>query len=130
WGDARVTLLGDAAHAMGNAIGQGAAQAIEDAVILADTLGSTDDPVAGLRLYEQRRMPRTHLAQMATRASGSPPHLEKRYLAWYRNLKMRRVPESVFVNGWKDVMTFKDGIAILQSHGSGAHAAGAEQLRA
>jgi FAD-dependent urate hydroxylase len=115
WGDARVTMLGDAAHAMGNAIGQGAAQAIEDAVILADTLASATDPIAGLRLYEQRRMPRTHLAQMATRASGHPTSLEKRYLSWYRNLKIRRVPEGKFVDGWRDVMTFKDGIAILQS---------------
>jgi FAD-dependent urate hydroxylase len=115
WGDARVTLLGDAAHAMGNAIGQGAAQAIEDAVILANSMASSDDLIAGLRQYEERRMPRTHLAQMATRASGSDPRLEKSYLAWYRNMKMRKVREEVFVNGWRDVMTFKDGIAILQS---------------
>ncbi|HEY1528466.1 MAG TPA: FAD-dependent monooxygenase [Candidatus Angelobacter sp.] len=124
WGDVRVTLMGDAAHAMGNAIGQGAAQAIEDAVILADTLAATDDLIAGLRRYEDRRMPRTHLAQMATRASGSAPQLEKRYLAWYRDLKLRRVPEEVFINGWREVMTFRDGIAILQSRKSRADLAG------
>jgi len=120
WGDGRVTLLGDAAHPMGNAIGQGAAQAMEDAVILADTLAAADDPVAGLRRYEERRRPRTRLAQMATRASGSPPKLEKRHLYWYRNWKMRRLPEKMFVEGWREVMTFRDGMAILKSRGERA----------
>lgn len=118
WGEGRVTLLGDAAHAMGNAIGQGAAQAMEDAVVLADTLASTDDLITGLRRYEERRMPRTRLAQMATRASGHPIRLEKPYLYWYRNLKVRRVPEEVFVAGWREVMTFRDGITILKSRNS------------
>jgi hypothetical protein len=60
-------------------------------------------------------MPRTRLAQMATRASGHPIRLEKPYLYWYRNLKVRRVPEEVFVAGWREVMTFRDGITILKS---------------
>ena len=34
-----MTLLGDAAHAMPNDLGQGACQAIEDAVVLADRAG-------------------------------------------------------------------------------------------
>jgi 2-polyprenyl-6-methoxyphenol hydroxylase-like FAD-dependent oxidoreductase len=38
WGSGRVTLLGDAAHPMTNAFGQGANQAMEDAVVLADSL--------------------------------------------------------------------------------------------
>jgi 2-polyprenyl-6-methoxyphenol hydroxylase-like FAD-dependent oxidoreductase len=59
WGDERVTLLGDAAHPMTNAAGQGANQTIEDAVVLADRLGQAADPVAGLRAYEQARIRRT-----------------------------------------------------------------------
>jgi 2-polyprenyl-6-methoxyphenol hydroxylase-like FAD-dependent oxidoreductase len=34
WGSGRVTLLGDAAHAMTPNLGQGACQAIEDGVVL------------------------------------------------------------------------------------------------
>lgn len=113
WGEGRVTMLGDAAHAMGNAIGQGAAQAIEDAVILAETLKTTGGSISGLRQYEQRRMPRTRLAQMTTRQSGHPMYLEKPYLAWYRNLKVRRLPADKFVDGWREVMTFSDGLNIL-----------------
>lgn len=58
WGRGRVTLLGDAAHAMTNAIGQGANQAIEDAVVLARCLERNDGPAAGLREYENLRRPR------------------------------------------------------------------------
>jgi 2-polyprenyl-6-methoxyphenol hydroxylase-like FAD-dependent oxidoreductase len=60
WGSGRVTLIGDAAHAMTNAIGQGANQAIEDAVVLARCLERNADPVAGLREYEKVRMPRAN----------------------------------------------------------------------
>jgi len=59
WGVGRVTLIGDAAHAMTNALGQGANQAIEDALVLARCLGGADHPAAALREYERERIPRT-----------------------------------------------------------------------
>jgi 2-polyprenyl-6-methoxyphenol hydroxylase-like FAD-dependent oxidoreductase len=59
WGVGRVTLIGDAAHPMTNALGQGANQAIEDAIVLASCLRRASDPVAALRDYEQRRIGRT-----------------------------------------------------------------------
>jgi 2-polyprenyl-6-methoxyphenol hydroxylase-like FAD-dependent oxidoreductase len=60
WGVGRVSLIGDAAHAMTNALGQGANQAIEDALVLGRCLGAKqEDPVAALRDYEQERIPRT-----------------------------------------------------------------------
>lgn len=59
WGRGLITLLGDAAHPMTPNLGQGAGQAIEDAVILARTLSTADSPEGGLRAYEQRRHRRT-----------------------------------------------------------------------
>ncbi|MFY9578619.1 MAG: FAD-dependent oxidoreductase [Gaiellaceae bacterium] len=59
WGTGHATLLGDAAHPMTNAVGQGANQAIEDAIVLARCLARNDDPAAGLREYERLRQPRT-----------------------------------------------------------------------
>ncbi len=59
WSVGRATLLGDAAHPMTPDLGQGACQAIEDAVILAGALRASDDIPAGLRTYESRRIPRT-----------------------------------------------------------------------
>jgi 2-polyprenyl-6-methoxyphenol hydroxylase-like FAD-dependent oxidoreductase len=71
WGEGRVTLLGDAAHPMTPNLGQGACQAIEDAVVLAQCLqpGNNSGDVAGaLRTYEDRRRSRT--ASMMMRAWG------------------------------------------------------------
>jgi 2-polyprenyl-6-methoxyphenol hydroxylase-like FAD-dependent oxidoreductase len=59
WGRGRVTLIGDAAHAMLPGLGQGACQALEDAVALADCLRNASDPESGLRRYEALRMART-----------------------------------------------------------------------
>jgi 2-polyprenyl-6-methoxyphenol hydroxylase-like FAD-dependent oxidoreductase len=57
WGRGRVTLLGDAAHPMTPDLSQGAAQALEDAVVLAASLRDAD-PVTGLRAYEEARRKR------------------------------------------------------------------------
>jgi 2-polyprenyl-6-methoxyphenol hydroxylase-like FAD-dependent oxidoreductase len=59
WGRGRVTLLGDAAHAMTTNTSQGGNQAIEDGVVLARLLGGQEAPAAALRAYEERRIQRT-----------------------------------------------------------------------
>ena len=59
WGRGNVTLLGDAAHASTPNLGQGACQALEDAVVLAYCLRTTSPVEAALREYERLRMPRT-----------------------------------------------------------------------
>jgi hypothetical protein len=61
-GDGRIMLLGDAAHAMTNTLGQGSGMAFEDSIVLARALSSGLDPVEGLRAYEERRMARTDAA--------------------------------------------------------------------
>jgi 2-polyprenyl-6-methoxyphenol hydroxylase-like FAD-dependent oxidoreductase len=58
WGRGRVTLLGDAVHPMTPDLSQGAAQALEDAVVLAASLRDASEPVAGLRAYEAARQKR------------------------------------------------------------------------
>lgn len=58
WGRGRVTLIGDAAHAMTNDLAQGACQTLEDAVVLARCLSEESDPVEALRAYERQRAPR------------------------------------------------------------------------
>jgi 2-polyprenyl-6-methoxyphenol hydroxylase-like FAD-dependent oxidoreductase len=63
WVHGRVALLGDAAHAMAPHLGQGAGQAIEDALVLADCLVANPDVAGALQLYEQRR--KGHVAGIA-----------------------------------------------------------------
>ncbi|WP_329030941.1 MULTISPECIES: FAD-dependent monooxygenase [unclassified Streptomyces] len=59
WGKGRVTLLGDAAHPITFNIGQGACQALEDALVLAEYLAEDSDSVGALRRYEEERRGRT-----------------------------------------------------------------------
>ncbi|MFD0319165.1 FAD-dependent oxidoreductase [Streptomyces flavalbus] len=82
WGDGRVTLLGDAAHAMPTDLGQGACQAIEDAVVLADALAAHDDPVTALRVYEERRLPRVRWVREQVMRLVRWPQIDNRVLKW------------------------------------------------
>ncbi len=71
WGAGRVTLLGDAAHPMTPNLGQGACQAIEDAVVLMKQV-SAGGAVAGvLRAYEAERMQRTAWLVAQSRRIGA-----------------------------------------------------------
>ena len=58
-GRGRVTLLCDAAHPPTPTLGQGACQALEDALALAGCLSDQRERVAALRAYEVRRMKRS-----------------------------------------------------------------------
>lgn len=76
WSTARVTLLGDAAHPMFPFYAQGAAQAIEDAAVLAARLADhPDDPASALRAYESTRIPRTTRIQEVSHARRHHNHL-------------------------------------------------------
>ncbi|WP_331743186.1 FAD-dependent monooxygenase [Kitasatospora sp. NBC_01300] len=66
----RVTLLGDAAHAMCPFQGQGACQAIEDAVVLASALTPAADPATTLPAYTAARLPRTTAIVTGSRRIG------------------------------------------------------------
>ncbi len=73
WGSGHVTLLGDAAHAMPNDLGQGACQAVEDGLVLADALADAVSVTAGLRAYEQRRYARVKwIREQSVRVATSP----------------------------------------------------------
>jgi 2-polyprenyl-6-methoxyphenol hydroxylase-like FAD-dependent oxidoreductase len=70
WGEGRATLLGDAAHPMTWDRGQGASQAIEDAVYLANHLAGATGHAAALRGWEAERIPRTKKMVRSSRAIG------------------------------------------------------------
>jgi salicylate hydroxylase len=75
WSVGRVTLLGDACHPMLPFMGQGAAQAIEDAASLAACLRKLDDVPAALRLYEKLRLPRASRLQVMSETNKRRFHL-------------------------------------------------------
>ena len=77
WTVGRIGLLGDAAHAMLPFFAQGAAQAIEDAFVLAACLRSADRSSVhqALQRYEEARRPRTSRIQVMSRGREMRNHL-------------------------------------------------------
>lgn len=96
WGEGPVTLLGDAAHPMVSSLGQGAAIAIEDGVVLAQCLRSAADVEQGLRTYEARRLQRTRMMVEAARALSRTEQLANPLKTLGRGLYFRYAPERVF----------------------------------
>ena len=72
WSAGRIALLGDAAHPMLPHMAQGAAMALEDAVMLARCVAEDSDPGSetGLRRYEASRRERTNAVQAGSRANS------------------------------------------------------------
>ncbi|WP_405863717.1 FAD-dependent monooxygenase [Streptomyces sp. NBC_00005] len=76
WTNGPVALLGDAAHPMFPFFAQGAAQAMEDAAVLAGCLAEgPEDPSAALRRYEDIRRPRATKVQQMSRGRAESNHL-------------------------------------------------------
>ncbi|WGJ14835.1 FAD-dependent monooxygenase [Methylocapsa sp. D3K7] len=71
----RVALLGDAAHPMLPFLAQGAAQAIEDAGVLAEVLARGQDVEASFRAYQEIRLPRVTRVQKESRRQAVIYHL-------------------------------------------------------
>lgn len=70
WHQGRVAVIGDAAHATAPVWTQGAALAVEDALVLAELLASTEDwATVGAAFDERRRARVTHVQAMTDRLS-------------------------------------------------------------
>ncbi|WP_413450513.1 FAD-dependent monooxygenase [Georgenia phoenicis] len=89
-----VALLGDAAHAMTPNLGQGASQALEDAVVLGRALARYEGDVpAALAAYDRTRRPRSQAVARASRWSGRfGPELRSAPLVALRDLLVRATP--------------------------------------
>ncbi len=106
WSRGCVTLLGDAAHPMTPSLGQGACQALEDAVVLGSSLARRQDIPGALQDYERRRRPRaTRVAARSIRMdrliqlSSSP-------LCALRDLAVSAVPGAVLRRMMADLWRF------------------------
>ena len=75
WTRHHITLLGDAAHPMLQHIAQGACQALEDAICLADAFANHRGVVNKAFLaYQEARIPRTARVQRSARLFGDIIH--------------------------------------------------------
>jgi 2-polyprenyl-6-methoxyphenol hydroxylase-like FAD-dependent oxidoreductase len=92
WGQATVTLLGDAAHPVLPHTAQGAALALEDAVALGLALATEGDPAAALRRYETVRSERTRRVVRAGPRIAAMTTTRSRARALARNAAIRLLP--------------------------------------
>jgi len=92
WSDGRVILSGDAAHAMTPNLGQGACQAIEDAVVLSKSIQQTDSIENAIALFEARRIPRANAILKQSRTIGRMGQLSNPVSGHLRNMAFRLTP--------------------------------------
>ncbi|MBH5317778.1 FAD-dependent monooxygenase [Paenibacillus sp. GSMTC-2017] len=100
WSKGRITLLGDAAHPMLPNLGQGGAQAMEDAVVLADLLknkpiGTT--LVESLKAFEKLRIQRVSKIVRQSRLMGRLMQLESPLALTIRNAAFRVAVDKFFI---------------------------------
>lgn len=89
WSHGRVTLLGDAAHPMLPNLGQGACQAIEDAVVLAEAMNAEGDVARALAAYAAGRSKRANEIVRRSRQMARIAHLANPLAVAARNALLR-----------------------------------------
>lgn len=92
WSSGRVLLVGDAAHATSPNMAQGAAMALEDALVLAESLAMADNMTEALMTYERRRRPRTDWVRNQTHRRDHMRTLP----ATVRNVVLKRFGRQIF----------------------------------
>ncbi len=97
WGRDAVTLLGDAAHPLLPHTGQGAAQAIVDAVELGRALGAPNGVPDALRSYERDRSRKTSALLGQGRRTASVMRTTNPVACYARELFVRSIPVTPLV---------------------------------
>jgi 2-polyprenyl-6-methoxyphenol hydroxylase-like FAD-dependent oxidoreductase len=100
WGDGPVTLLGDSAHPMLPFTGQGAAQALEDAVGLGRAVRHGGNLLGALRRYEDVRSRRTRRVVAAGPRIARMTTTRNPLLGLLRNTAIRIVPQDFLVRAF------------------------------
>jgi len=106
WTEGRVALIGDAAHAMLTSLGQGAAQGIEDAAVLADCLKHSSTISTGLSQYQDARLSKANSIVRLARSLSKIEQLDNRLLIGLRNFYFKWTPQSVFEKQNRDILSF------------------------
>lgn len=88
----RIVLLGDAAHATTPNMGQGAGQAIEDAIVLANVLAKYNKLEQALHIYDEKRVKRTAKIITMSRLIGNAAQVDNPLLVKLRNAAFSIAP--------------------------------------
>jgi 2-polyprenyl-6-methoxyphenol hydroxylase-like FAD-dependent oxidoreductase len=85
-------------------LGQGAGQAIEDAVVLDACLAATSSLEDALLQYEKRRIARANSIVRASRRFGAVAQWSNPVAAWLRDRAMSLMPASIAINQARRLM--------------------------
>jgi 2-polyprenyl-6-methoxyphenol hydroxylase-like FAD-dependent oxidoreductase len=107
WSRGRVTLLGDAAHPMTPNLGQGACQALEDAVVLAQCLKQYSSIVTALQSYQKRRISRTNSIVRQSWLIGQIGQLENPAICSLRDMMMKCLPTSIQLKQFEQIVGYE-----------------------
>ena len=107
WGEGRVTLLGDAAHPMTPNLGQGACQAIEDAVVLARCLGEKDATAESLRTYERLRSDRAAKVIRRSRRVGMVGQVKNPAKCWLHDRALAMIPPKAQLRQLEEIVGYE-----------------------
>jgi 2-polyprenyl-6-methoxyphenol hydroxylase-like FAD-dependent oxidoreductase len=88
-------------------LGQGAAQALEDAVLLGTMLGEPGEPEQVLRLYERRRARRANAVVRASRQAGRLAEVRSPLLAQLRDVALQAVPDRLALAQQRRIAGFR-----------------------
>jgi 2-polyprenyl-6-methoxyphenol hydroxylase-like FAD-dependent oxidoreductase len=97
----KVVLMGDSAHATTPNMGQGACMAIEDAVVLANSIESMSTAEEAFRMFESKRIRRTTKIVNDSWQLGKVAQWENPFMASLRNMAISLVPKRVADNQFK-----------------------------
>lgn len=100
----RVALVGDAAHAMTPNMGQGANQALEDAVTLAALLDEHPVVPVALAQYDRRRRPRAQLIARRSARIGDIAQWSSAPAVTLRDLAVRLTPNAAIIRSFAGVL--------------------------
>jgi 2-polyprenyl-6-methoxyphenol hydroxylase-like FAD-dependent oxidoreductase len=95
WHCGRVVLMGDAAHATTPNLGQGAAQAIEDAYCLADMLAHNAIPEVAFTAFQKARRAKANEIVRQSWLLGKIAQISHPVTRGARNLAFKALPEFV-----------------------------------
>jgi FAD-dependent urate hydroxylase len=100
WVRGRVVLVGDAAHATSPNMAEGAAMALEDALVLAECLQRSDVVPTALSAFEARRRPRTDWVRAQTHRRDRTRYLPTAI----RNAVLRAVGQRMFRSNYRPLL--------------------------
>ena len=113
WSHQKVSFLGDAIHATSPNLGQGGAQAIEDAHALAYCLDQYQEIAQAFKQYEKYRFPKATFVVKQSKLFGELAHKKQAWVQVVRNFLLRSIPPQLFLKQMEKIYAIKKEIMHL-----------------